>query len=163
MAIMALYPDVVWFGHYRLMKIPVFNQILKMINYIPLREKGISNTKNMINEITERSKNHTIAIFPEGTRTLDGQMKDFFRGFIIALKASDSEILPVTLNGFFQLKPKPRWYIDFSAKLEIFIHQSISRDKLIDRSDQEIIFLVKSIIEARLTPYNIQPIQMISE
>jgi 1-acyl-sn-glycerol-3-phosphate acyltransferase len=161
MAIMSLYPNVAWFGHYRLMKVPVFNQILRMINYIPLQHKSISNTKYMINEIIKKSKDNTIAIFPEGTRTLNGEMKDFFRGFIIAFRASNSDILPITLNGFYQLKPKARWYIDLSARLEIVIHPPLKHNELANKTDQEIIAQMKGIIESRLLvqPTNkIQPI-----
>ena len=36
-AIMAFYPDVSWFGHERLLRIPLFKQMLLMTDYIPMR------------------------------------------------------------------------------------------------------------------------------
>jgi len=130
MAIMAFSPEVAWFGHYRLMKVPVFNQILKMINYIPLKPKSIRNTKLMLKEIIQKSKEHSIAIFPEGTRTLDGKIGNFYKGFVHVIKESDIDVLPVTLNGFYRLKPKNRSYIDFSSKLSMEIHKPFESSAL---------------------------------
>ncbi len=150
-AIMAFYPDVAWFGHERLMKIPVFSQILKMTNYIPLKETNIKNTKLMLDEIVEKSKQHTIAIFPEGTRTLNGSVNNFYRGFVYLLRDSDAEILPVTLNGFYLLKPKNRKYINFGAKLGVVINKPIKTSDLKTKTDKEIIAQMKAIIESGIT------------
>ncbi len=148
MAIMSFCPDVAWFGHERLMKIPVFNQILKMIDYMPTKEPNIKNTKLMLDEIIKKLKHHTIAIFPEGTRTLNGNMNEFFRGFIYILKSSDADILPVTLNGFYSLKPKNRFYIDFSAKISVVINKPINAVNLKVKTDNDIITEMKRIIES---------------
>jgi 1-acyl-sn-glycerol-3-phosphate acyltransferase len=148
MAIMSFCPDVAWFGHERLMKVPVFNQILKMIDYMPTREPTIKNTKLMLDEIIRKLKHHTIAIFPEGTRTLNGNMNNFFRGFIYILKASDADILPVTLNGFYSLKPKNRFYINFSAQLSVVINKPINSIDLKAKTDNDIITETKRIIES---------------
>ena len=150
MAIMAFYPGVSWFGHERLLKIPVFNQILKMTDYVPMKKASVLNTKVMIDQLITRSKGHTIAIFPEGTRTLNGDINSFYRGFVHLLRASEINILPVTLNGFYNLKPKNRFYIDFGSRINVIIHEPIEREKLISKSDQEIIENVRSIMEAAL-------------
>jgi 1-acyl-sn-glycerol-3-phosphate acyltransferase len=148
MAIMSFYPDVAWLGHKRLMKVPVFNQILKMINYMPLKEPNIKNTKLLLDEIIQRSKYQTIAIFPEGTRTLNGKMNGFFRGFVYLLRNSDSDVLPVTLNGFFRLKPKNRVHIDFGAKISVVINKPVNSNDLKTKTDNEIIAEMKQIIES---------------
>jgi hypothetical protein len=54
----------------------------------------------------------------------------------------------VTLNGFYNLKPKNRFYINFGSKLDVVIHNPIPREELIDKSDQEIIDTVKTVIES---------------
>ena len=147
-AIMSFYPEVSWFGHERLLKVPVFGKILKMTDYIPFREPTVKNTKLMLEQLVQRSKEHTVAIFPEGTRTLDGEIKDFYKGFIYLFRTSNIGILPVTLNGFYKLKPKNRFYINFDSKLDVIIHKAFEREELIDKSDTEIIEIVKTIIES---------------
>lgn len=148
MAIMAFYPGVSWFGHIRLTKIPVFRKLLKIINYIPVQKGSISNTKNIIDQMLEKSKGITIAIFPEGTRTTNGQLNDFYRGFVHVLRNTEIELLPITLNGFFHLKPKNRFFINFGTKINVVIHKPIEYQTLADKKDKEIISTVKGLIES---------------
>lgn len=147
-AIISFFPDLSWFGHERLTRIPVFNHLLKMMNYIPMKRSGFRDTKEMINQLIEKSEAHTIGIFPEGTRSLDGKINDFYRGFIILLKNADIDVLPVTLKGFFDLKPKNRFYIGFDSRLDIVIHKPILRADLLLLDDAMIISKVKGKIES---------------
>lgn len=98
--IMAIYPDVSWFGHARLLRIPLLKQMLLMTNYIPMRLSTITNTRRMLEDLVEKARYRTVAIFPEGTRSLDGKLNSFYRGFIHLLidyhdliPVSDTEIM----------------------------------------------------------------------
>jgi len=147
-AIMSFYPTVSWFGHERLLKIPLFGKILKMTDYVPFKEPTFKNTKQMLEQLVQKSKKQTVAIFPEGTRTLDGKINDFYKGFIYLFRSSEVGILPVTLNGFYKLKPKNRFYINFNSKLEVIIHKPIKREELIEKNDSEIIETVSNVIKS---------------
>lgn len=147
-AIVSFFPTVTWFGHERLLRIPLFRRILKLTDYIPVKERNIRNTREMLDHLVKKSHEHSVAIFPEGTRTLDGKINTFYKGFIYLLRASEIGILPVTLNGFFTLKPKIRTHIDFSPKLEAYIHKPIEYNQLVQKKDQEIIEMVKEIINS---------------
>ncbi len=147
-AIMSFYPGVSWFGHERLLKVPLFGKILKMTDYVPYREPTFGNTKIMLEQLVEKARYQTVAIFPEGTRTLDGKINPFYKGFIYLFRSSDLNILPVTLNGFYSLKPKNRFNIGFDSKLNVVIHEPVRRETLTDKSDTEIIEIVKTIIES---------------
>lgn len=148
MAIMSFYPGVSWFGHERLLKVPLFGSVLKMLNYVPFKTPTVKNTREMLEQLGEKSRDQTVAIFPEGTRTLDGKINNFYKGFIYLLRTSNVAILPVTLNGFYKLKPKNRSSINFNSRLEVVIHKPIKREALIDKSDAEIIEIVKAAIES---------------
>jgi 1-acyl-sn-glycerol-3-phosphate acyltransferase len=147
-AIVSFYPGISWFGHERLLKIPVFGKILRMMDYIPFKEPNYRNTRKMIDQLIDKSQSNTVAMFPEGTRTLNGKINTFYRGFIYIYRTRDLEILPVTLNGFFDLKPKNRNYINFGSKLSVVIHEPIKKEALADKTDNEIITTVKGIIES---------------
>lgn len=150
-AIMSFYPEVSWFGHERLLKVPIFGKILMMTDYIPFKEPTFKNTKIMLEQLVQKSRKNTVAIFPEGTRTLNGNINEFYKGFIYLFRTSDTGILPVTLNGFYNLKPKNRFYINFDSKLDVVIHKPIPREDLIDKTDSEIIKEVKTVIESVYT------------
>jgi 1-acyl-sn-glycerol-3-phosphate acyltransferase len=147
-AIVSFYPGISWFGHERLLKVPLFGKILKTMDYVPFKEPNYRNTRKMVEQLVQKSKYNTVAIFPEGTRTLNGKINTFYRGFIYLYRTRDLEILPVTLNGFYNLKPKTRMYINFDSKLDIIVHKPIKREELADKSDKEIIETIKGIIES---------------
>ncbi len=147
-AIVSFYPEVSWFGHERLLKVPVFGRLLKMIDYVPFKEPTVTNTRHMMQQLLERADNNSVALFPEGTRTLDGKINPFYRGFIYLFRTRDIGILPITLNGFYALKPKNRFYINFRSKLNVIIHKPIPREELAEKDDKEIINTVKSVIES---------------
>lgn len=147
-AITSFYSEVSWFGHERLLKVPVFGRFLRLTNYVPFREPTITNTRHMLEQLLEKANNQSVAIFPEGTRTTNGKINPFYRGFIYLFRTRDIDILPVTLNGFYDLKPKNRFYINFGSRLEVIIHKAIPRRDLINSTDNEIIDAVKSVIQS---------------
>jgi len=147
-AIAAVYPGVSWFGHERLLKVPVFGKFLRMTDYVPFREPTVSNTRHMLEQLIQKANNQSVALFPEGTRTTDGKIHPFYRGFIYLMKSREIDVLPVTLNGFYNFKPKTRFYIDFRSRLEVIIHEPIPRAELINKADKEILDIVKNRIES---------------
>ncbi|MGD0340249.1 MAG: lysophospholipid acyltransferase family protein, partial [Bacteroidales bacterium] len=68
-AIISFFPQVSWFGHERLLRVPIFGKFLKMTDYVPFREPTVTNTRHMLEQLMEKSKNQSVALFPEGTRT----------------------------------------------------------------------------------------------
>lgn len=148
MAILAFYPGVSWFGRERLLKVPLFGRVLKLTHYVPMKSGGLRNTKEMLTHLLNKSGSQTIAIFPEGTRTEDGKINRFHKGFVHILKATEMSVLPVTLNGFFLLKPKNRFSINFESKIEVVIHKPIEWEELAENDDHEILDKVKVVIES---------------
>ncbi|NLJ43834.1 MAG: 1-acyl-sn-glycerol-3-phosphate acyltransferase [Bacteroidales bacterium] len=147
-AITSFYPEVSWFGHERLLKIPVFGRFLRLTDYVPFKEPTVSNTRHMLEQLMEKARDQSVALFPEGTRTLNGEINPFYRGFIYLFRTREIDILPVTLNGFYDLKPKNRSYIDFGSRLEVIVHKPISREELMGLTDSEIIKKVRTVIES---------------
>lgn len=97
-----------------------------MTDYIPMQMSNITNTRRMLKNLEENARFRTIAIFPEGTRTLNGKLNSFYRGFVHLLRATGNDILPVTLNGFYKLKPKNRFHINFGSRLGVVIHPPLT-------------------------------------
>ena len=147
-AIMSFFPGVSWFGRERLLNIPIFGRVLKMIDYVPMQTSDLKNTRRMISDLVNKSSGFSVAIFPEGTRTLDGKLGRFRKGFIHLLRAGTLDVLPVTLKGFYRFKPKNRLMIDFGCNLEAHIHKPIPNEKIIKLNDKEILTNVRNVIES---------------
>jgi len=150
MGIMSIYPNVSWFGRAHLLDIPFFGKFLEIINYVPMKTSDLRNTKQMVKLLINKTANQTIAIFPEGTRTNSGEMNKFRRGFLHVLKATELDILPISLQGFYKFKPKHRFYFDYSVKLSAKVHPPIVYNKIKHLNDNEIINLVQTKIASAL-------------
>ena len=62
------------------------------------------------------------------------------------------EMLPVTLNGFYKLKPANRIYLDPDTDLDVLIHDPISRGMIAGMSDRELIGTVECAIKGQYRP-----------
>jgi len=146
-AIMAIYPNIAWFGRASLLEFPLFGRVLKIIDYVPMKSTDLKNTKLMINALIENTSNKTVGIFPEGTRTLDGKGNKYRKGFIHVLRASKLDVLPVSLTGFYNFKPKNRFSYNYNTKLEAKVHKPITYRELYKLDDKTIINKFKTTIE----------------
>ena len=113
-----------------------------------MQTTNLRNTKLMLEQLISVTENRTIAIFPEGTRTETGEMNRFHKGFLHVLKATELTILPVTLCGFFDFKPKNRFYFNYSSKLTAVIHPPIKFEDIKDFEDNEIIEILQKKIKS---------------
>ncbi|HPG39076.1 MAG TPA: 1-acyl-sn-glycerol-3-phosphate acyltransferase [bacterium] len=147
-AVMAVFPQVSWLGREYLTRIPIFGQVLKITHYIPVSRDLSRGVKKIISSSINAGEKKSIAIFPESTRTLDGNIQQFKRGFIHIQKGTKLDILPVTLNGMYRLRPKPRFYINPFTRLEVIIHQPIKNEEIEDKTVPEILEKTKLIIES---------------
>jgi long-chain acyl-CoA synthetase len=55
-------------------------------------------------EVLRRKKN--LIIFPEGTRTSDGQLGDFKKTFAILSRELNVPVVPVSINGAYEAMPR---------------------------------------------------------
>ena len=92
-------------------KIPVFSTILKRIQAIPVDRKNQFTAIESIKKAEEVLKKGVhVGILPEGTRTVDGNVRDMKKGgFHMAINTGIS-IIPVGVSGAFDFKPKNRWW-----------------------------------------------------
>ena len=138
-AVMAFCPQVSWLGRSYLTRIPLFGYFIRKIDYIAIDPGDREKSRRAIQQSIAKANTITVAIFPEGTRTLNGQIGEFKKGFVHILRATQLDILPVTMNGLFQLKPKNRFIIDPRSRIEVIINPPLRAADLITLTDNEIV------------------------
>jgi 1-acyl-sn-glycerol-3-phosphate acyltransferase len=92
----------------------LYGWLIKRIGIIPIDRtsglKAITSLKKAGQLIKDQS-HFSIAILPEGTRTLTGKLGNFKKGgFLLALETG-LEILPIIQSGSFRIKKKNHWLI----------------------------------------------------
>jgi 1-acyl-sn-glycerol-3-phosphate acyltransferase len=94
----------------------------------------------------------SLIILPEGQRTPDGLIRGFRRGFIRILRQTPLDLLPVTLNGMYQLKPVGRLYADPAAKPEMVILAPLRNSEARSMSDDELLHFAETVIASSYRP-----------
>ena len=90
-----------------LMKIPLFGTAMKRAQYISIDRGDPKMAVQSINEAAEKIKNGAyVLIFPEGTRSMDGNVQELKKGgFHLALK-SGCDIIPLAIINSRDIAPK---------------------------------------------------------
>jgi len=96
-----------WLAKAELFKIPIFGRAMRGAGYIKIDRYNQESAFESINEAARKMKNGVSAmIFPEGTRSRDGNIRSFKKGgFVMALNAG-VPIVPIVLKGTWTIMDK---------------------------------------------------------
>ncbi|HEX7705587.1 MAG TPA: lysophospholipid acyltransferase family protein [Thermoanaerobaculia bacterium] len=111
--IMAIVPQPIRFmAKVSLFKIPIFGWALARAGFIPIDRKNRRTAVKSFDLAAQRIRaGNTIVIFPEEGRTHERTMKPFQRGaFLLALK-SEQTIVPIAIDGTYDVFPANRWRV----------------------------------------------------
>ncbi|MEJ7587120.1 MAG: 1-acyl-sn-glycerol-3-phosphate acyltransferase [Ferruginibacter sp.] len=96
LSMIMLHPKLVLFTNNWVWNSPVFGAIVRMADYFPV-EQGVENS---IELIAERVKlGYSVVIFPEGTRSADGNIKRFHKGAFYLAEQLNLDIQPIVIHG----------------------------------------------------------------
>lgn len=114
-----------WIAKAELFRIPFLGWAMTRIGYIPIERGSPKKAYRSMLEAAEKIRRGTsVLIFPEGTRSPDGNLQPFKKGvFIIALK-SQAPILPVAIRGTRGIMRKGDWRT-YPGQVEIIISPPI--------------------------------------
>ena len=112
-----------------LYKIPIFRTVLKSMNMVRVDRQagaaGVAELKTRLARVFENG--HSLAVFPEGTRSRTGEVADFKKGPFMTANSGDAEVLPMTIVGADRCWKPGDWRIR-SGKVSIVIHPPIRID-----------------------------------
>jgi len=93
-------------------KWPFYGWLITRLEAIPIERDNIYSSMRSIKKVNKLlDKGTSIAILPEGTRTLTGKMQPFKKMPFMLAKKAGVDIIPIGLSGLFKLKPKGSWHI----------------------------------------------------
>jgi 1-acyl-sn-glycerol-3-phosphate acyltransferase len=147
--------DFKWAAKRELMKVPFLGWHLRLSGHVPVdRGKGPKTVANVIKQfqaVLEAGK--PLLIFPEGTRAADGVLKEFKSGGFVAAVKSNKPVLPVMLDGTWQLMdngsvvPKCKIFVRVGAPImpKTEGRESARVEDLRDRAYASVAELLKSV------------------
>lgn len=133
-------------------KIPIFGYGLKKSKFISIIRDDPKKALGSLNEAIRAIKeNISVIVFPEGTRSKDGNLGEFKRGALILAFQSGKPIIPITIVGSFDIMPPDKKTIN-SGNVKLIIHPEINLPADAGRKQEnEFIQLLRDTISSGLT------------
>lgn len=126
-----------WIAKKELFEIPVFGPSMRRGGYIPLdRGDGRKALQSMDEAAATIHQGKSVVLFPEGTRTPDGNLLPFKRGGFILARKAEVPVIPVTINGSGKINPAGHIRL-YSGTIHITLHPPISVPSELRRSEAE--------------------------
>lgn len=87
-------------------RVPVLGWAMWSVGFVALDRVNIRSAMKSLDKAASRVKEGlSVVIYPEGTRTLTGEVGEFKRGMFFLADKSQADIVPVSLSGTFELMP----------------------------------------------------------
>jgi 1-acyl-sn-glycerol-3-phosphate acyltransferase len=121
-----------------------FRWLIKSLDAIPIDREGIG-LAGIKQSLKRLKQGEIVLIFPEGTRTPDGQIKTFRPGFTSLAVRSRAAILPAAIEGAYQCWPKSRLF-PRPGKIYVCYGQPILPREYEDMDERDLLVLVEKRI-----------------
>ncbi|TYP95438.1 1-acyl-sn-glycerol-3-phosphate acyltransferase [Fodinibius salinus] len=122
MPLMYLLPwNMKWVAKSSLFKIPILGWLIYLTGHIAIDRRSMRSFKKMDTLVEPIEQGIPGMIFPEGTRTENGEIQSLKNGAFKLAKRYDFNILPVVIDGSYQAMPSGSWQINPKQDFEISV------------------------------------------
>ena len=121
----------------KLFDMPVIGHNITKAGFLSLDRKDKKKSITMINHIIDLLKDGTsIMIFPEGKLTKDGSVGPFGRGTSMIIQHSRKPVVPIAIDGDFDVMPKGSWKIK-AGEVSMKIGKPVLFEKYYDEINKD--------------------------
>jgi 1-acyl-sn-glycerol-3-phosphate acyltransferase len=139
--------NFIWIMKKELRRLPFIGKTCEHIGHIFIDRSNPLRAKHSLEIAKQNLKqgNCSIFLFPEGTRTNNGQVGRFKRGAFTIARDLHFPIVPITITGAYEALPKGPNYI-IPGTIKMTIHKPIDTTHLTDENINETIDQVRNTI-----------------
>ena len=122
-----------WMMKAELRKMPFIGKACESAGFIFVDQKGgpkkMKETHDRARQVLQGGV--SLVVFPEGARSWDGRLRKFKRGAFQLADELQLPLLPITINGSFEVLPRSKGYVNFVKwhPLSLIIHPAIEPHK----------------------------------
>ena len=140
-----------WVAKSSLYKIPVIGWNMWLNRYIQIERTSAQSQRKMLRQCSENIRNgSSILIFPEGTRSRDGELRSFKEGaFLIALKEK-IDIVPMVIEGSAKALPEKGIIPKRKQKVQLHILPPVAYETFKDMGVRQLSEHIRNIISDEL-------------
>ncbi|MCU0878434.1 MAG: 1-acyl-sn-glycerol-3-phosphate acyltransferase [Pirellulaceae bacterium] len=120
-----------------LFRVPGLKQLIAFLDAIPIDREGggLAGLKETLKRL---KAGELVLIFPEGTRTHDGEVAPLKPGFIAVARRSKVPLVPVGIDGAYQAWPRTSKFPRLS-RLAVVVGPAIKPDEVAAMSDEDLL------------------------
>ena len=135
-----------WLAKKELFHIPIFGAAMKTAGYIEIDRQNHEKAMQSLDEAALRIREgKSVMSFPEGTRSPNGEIKDFKQGIFHLAIRSGVPIVPISIVGSGQIMPKRSLKIT-PGKVKLVIDKPIAVKNYTVENRHELIKKVREVI-----------------
>ena len=109
--------------------------------------------KDMRQAIEKIKKGHSYVIFPEGSRTPDGNIQEFKKGSFKLATDTGAKIVPVTLIGTYDVQSRKSLRVKSNKNIKMIINKPIDTSNLSNEEKKSIDERVRSVVVSSFEQY----------
>ena len=146
-----------WVSKREVYRIPIVGRLLLAHGDIVINRASTKEAMQLVHTRGKQwlAKGASVAIFPEGTRSKDGEIHNFKAGAFILAKDAEVPILPIVLDGTDRVVRKG-FFMNWSNRITIKILPPVSKQDVVERPIKEVMVevhdnMVNALAEIRKT------------
>jgi 1-acyl-sn-glycerol-3-phosphate acyltransferase len=118
--------DFTFLSKKEVFQIPLFGLAMKVVDAIAVDRENKASLKKTIKDMENYiRRGRSLLIFPEGTRSEDGELLDFKKGGFLLAKKSNVKILPVTVINSNKILKKGSFLITPCVNVTMILNEPI--------------------------------------
>jgi 1-acyl-sn-glycerol-3-phosphate acyltransferase len=135
-----------WLAKAELFKIPIFGRAMSAAGYVKIDRSNRVSAFKSIEQVAAKMKNGvSVMIFPEGTRSEDGNVKPFKKGGFVMAVDTGAPIVPIILRGTRSIMTKGSWRIN-PGDVTLTIEKPIDTTGYTRETKEDLIKTVRRVI-----------------
>jgi len=120
--------DVRFMAKESLFKLPFLGWGIAGNGFIPIRRENARHAANTFRDIAAKnSADYSYIVFPEGTRSDDGHLREFKRGAIALVSQLNRPLVPVSIIDACRANPKGKWIVR-PGTIRVVFHDPVAAD-----------------------------------
>ncbi len=144
-----------WVSKIEIFKLPLYGWNMSFNRYVKLKRGDKKSIEQMMAVCDERiAEGSSVFLFPEGTRSPDGNIKQFKLGAFILAHRNKVPILPIVISGTNRALPKYKLNLQGIHKILIRVFDEIPYKKFENLSVEDTAEMVRQIMIEKLEAMN---------
>lgn len=128
-------------------RIPLISWAMLAAEFVPIDRRNVRSALGSLDKAARKiKKGLSFVIFPEGTRSPDGSVREFKRGMFLITEKVDADVVPVSISNTNNLLPRG------SMRVKKGIVNLVIGKPLKPKKDREFLNEIRDIIISNLKP-----------